>query len=361
MADAEAPEVIELSGTRLRMGEAFGEHQRAQIHALYALRLRSALQQAHLQGRAEASETSLLQVAQRALEVTARFDPETFEELTGIARGSGLGLGQIMALNGLTDLRDVLSWWSGAELFGGCSAIVAQRDTTAERQLLCGQTWDLGTDNQPFVVGLRRRPDQGPASVCLSISGSLPFLGINAEGVAVGTTNLRTRDAQPGVVYVTPIDRALRARSAVAAVRSMRAVPRAGGHFFYVADGTGAAYALECTARRELTSELTRGIFVHTNHCLAQDHHPLDVDGDNPSSQARLHQLQALAEREHGTLDAAAFQRFFRDTSAGVLAICRDDVEGTSTNAAAIFSPHRGAMLACVGLPSRAGWFELIA
>lgn len=353
-------EVIELSGTRLAMGEGFGEHQRAQIRALYALRLRSALEQAHGQGRAQASEATLLEVARRALEVTARFDSETFEELGGIARGSGLSLERIMALNGLTDLRDVLSWWGGAELFGGCSALVAQRDATAARQLLCGQTWDLGTDNQPFVVALRRRPAQGPPSVCLSISGSLPFLGINAHGVAVGTTNLRTRDAQPGVVYVTPIDRALRARSAPEAARSMKSVPRAGGHFFYVADGSGSAYALECTAQRELTSQLTEGIFAHTNHCLAQAHHPIDVDGDNPSSQARLRQLTALAEGQRGALDAAAFQRFFSDTSAGALAICRDDLEGTSTNAAAIFAPHRGSMLACLGVPSRARWVELI-
>jgi isopenicillin-N N-acyltransferase like protein len=352
--------LIELAGSRRTMGESFGEQLRSQVRELYAIRLRSALLQAHEHGRRDATESALLQVARASFRITADFDPETADEIEGIARGSGLSVEQTMAMNGLTDLRDALSWWEGsADLFGGCTAIVAQCDRPHGSELLAGQTWDLGTDNKPFVLAVRRTPTSGLRSVCLTTAGCLPFLGVNEAGVAVGTTNLRTRDARPGVVYVTLIDRALRARNVEDALRSIGPSPRAGGHFFYVVDASGGAAAIECTARRHHTTSIVSSVFVHTNHCLVSDHQPLDVDEANASSHVRLRRMTLLAETSRRPLDPETLKSFFGDTSAGPLAICRDDIEGTSTNAAAILRPKKRTLLACHGLPTHATWVEL--
>jgi len=353
--------VVEVSGSRRAMGESFGEQLRAEARELYVIRLRSALTQAHEEGRREAAEEDLHRIARASFRVTADCDPETADEMEGIARGAGLTIEQVMVLNGLTDLRDALSWWRGGELFGGCTAIVAQSDATRAGRMLCGQTWDLGTDNMPYVLAVRRKPSSGLRSIGLTVAGGLPFLGINEAGLAVGTTNLRTRDAQAGVVYVSLIDRGLRSRTAKEALKAMSAPPRAGGHFFYMADALGTAVALECTAKRHAAREVTRGVFVHANHCLEPDHHEIDVDAAHPSTQARQRQMTALAEQAVGTLDEEALKSFFADTSGVPVAICRDDVDGTSTNAAAIFAPEQGALLACHGLPSHAPWVELHA
>lgn len=352
--------VVDVAGTRRVMGESFGEQLRSSIRELYSIRLRSALLQAWEHGRRDATEASLLQLSRAALRITADYDPPTAEELEGIARGSGLTPDQVMALNGLTDLRDALAWWSGPpDLFGGCTAVIAQRDRTRERELLAAQTWDLGTDNRPFVLAVRRAPAAGLRSVCLTTAGCLPFLGINEAGVAVGTTNLRTRDARPGVVYVTLIDRALRARSAPDAIRSVGASPRAGGHFFYVADAGGAAVALECTARKMHATEVTSSVFVHTNHCLVDAHRHLDVDEASPSSHVRLRRMTLLAEATEEPLDTTALRSFLADTGSGPNSICRNDIDGTSTNAAAVMRPERGLISACHGLPDRSPWIEL--
>ena len=353
--------VLEVSGTRLAMGESFGEQLRVEARELYEIRLLSALTQAHEQGRREATEEELHRVARGAYRATSDWDPETAEEMRGIARGAGLTIEQVMVLNGLTDLRDTLSWWRGGELFGGCTSLVAQRDATREGTLLCGQTWDLGTNNMPYVVAVRRRPSTGPRSVGVTVAGALPFLGLNEVGLAVGTTNLRTRDAQVGVVYLTLIDRGLRARSARDAQAAMVTPPRAGGHFFYIADAQGTAVALECTAQRHAVRDVTRGVFVHANHCLEPEHQAIDVDAAQPSTQARQRRMTALAGQAVGTLDEQALKSFFADTSGATVAICRDDVDGTSTNAAAVFAPERGVLLACHGLPSHAPWVELHA
>jgi len=264
-----------------------------------------------------------------------------------------------MAMNGMTDLRDALSWWEGAELFGGCTAIVAQRDVTRDGTLLAGQTWDLGTDNMPFVVAVRRAPTSGPRSVCLTTVGCLPFLGVNEHGLVVGTTNLRTHDARPGIVYVTVIDRALRSRSVAEAVDRVATSPRAGAHFFYLADAEGSAAAVECTARRLDCLDVMGGVFVHTNHCLVPAHVSMDIDEANASSRARRVRLTTLAEEQRGSLNVDALRSFFADLDGGSLSICRDDFDGTSTNAAAVLCPETRTLFACHGLPTTAPWVEL--
>lgn len=311
--------LIELAGSRRTMGESFGEQLRPRVQELYAIRLQSALLQAHEHGRRDATEAALLAVARASFRITADFDPETADEIEGIARGSGLSVEQTMAMNGMTDLRDALSWWEGPpDLFGGCTAVVAQRDRTRDGELLAGQTWDLGTDNKPFVMAVRRAPSSGLRSVCLTTAGCLPFLGVNEAGVAVGTTNLRTRDARPGIVYLTLIDRALRAKSATEAIRSIGPSPRAGGHFFYVTDASRIAIALECTARRFHVTNVSSSVFVHTNHCLVDEPRSLDVDESNPSSHVRLRRMTLLAETSKGPLDPDALRSFFGDTSSGL-------------------------------------------
>jgi len=343
------------------MGEAFGEQLREAIRQLYAVRLRSALLQANEQGRRDATEADLLRIALASHRITSDFDPETAEEMEGIARGSGLDVEQVMAMNGMTDLRDALSWWEGAELFGGCTAILAQRDVTSDGTLLAGQTWDLGTDNMPFVVAVRRAPTAGPRSICLTTVGCLPFLGVNEHGLVAGTTNLRTRDARPGVVYVSVIDQALRSKRVAEAIERVGMSPRSGAHFFYLADAEGSAAALECTARRLDRLDVVGGAFVHTNHCLVPEHVSMDVDAASASSEARRARMTALAENRRGSLDVCALKSFFADCDGGPLSICRDDIEGTSTNAAAILCPEKRSLIACHGLPTSAPWVELCA
>lgn len=186
-------------------------------------------------------------------------------------------------------------------------------------------------------------------SIGLTVAGGLPSLGINEAGLAVDTTSLRTRDAQARVAHVSLIDRGLRSRITSDALKAMSARRRAGGHVFYMATALGSAVALACTGQRHAVREVTRGVLVHANDCFEPDHREVDVDAAQPSTQARQGQMTALAARAAGALD--------EDT----LESCRDDVGGTSTNAAAIFAPEGGVLLACHGPPSRSPWVELRA
>ena len=352
--------VLHFAGTPARMGEDFGESCREAIAELYALRLENALAQALRYGGRSASEADLLALARECLASSAAFHPDGAAELEGIARGARLSPERVLAMNGLTDLRDALAWGGPLEAAGGCTAFVVQRDRTADGRLWAGQTWDLGTENQPYVVGVHRRPLGAPETWCVTTVGCLSLMGMNAEGVAIGTTNLRTKDAGPGVPYLGVIHAALEAASAADAARRIAGAPRAGGHAYTVVDRFGEAFAVECTARRSRTFALRGGFHVHTNHCLVPEHQALEAEISFVSSQARHARMQELL-RDAERIDGAFLERALADGANGKLAICRDDFEGISTNAALVVTPDGPGLRACQGLPSRGAWLDLLA
>jgi len=351
--------VLELEGAPAEIGRAFGESLRSEIAALYACRLDNAIIQAKRFGGRDVGESELLALARACLAPTRAFDPRGAAELHGIAEGAGLTPEQILAMNGLTDLRDALAWPGQPEAFGGCSACIVQADRSADGELMCGQTWDLSTDNMPFVIGLIRRPRGAPATWCVTTAGCLSLIGMNDRGLAVGTTNLRTRDARPGVPYLSLIHRALASDTLEEALEAIEGAQRAGGHYYTLADASGRAIALECTATRSARTEVTEGIYVHTNHCLHADCTALEADTPRGSSHARQKRLEELLAAAGARVDFAALERSFADRANGENAICRDDLAGISTNAVVAMAPARGEMRACQGLPDVANWITL--
>ena len=348
--------VLEFSGDPREMGSDFGAACREDIHELYRRRADNALAQARLCGRPEADEGDLLSLARASLEITRAHHADGYAELEGIAHGSGLSIEQVLAMNGLTDLRDALAWGGPLEAAGGCSACIAQRDATREGRVLFAQTWDLASDNLPFVVGVVRRPRSGPATWSLTTTGCLSLIGINESGLVVGTTNLRTRDARAGVVYLSAIHRALACDRFDDALASIAGAQRAGGHSFILADAAGRASILECSAQHALRRNVDRGTAVQCNHCLAPKTAALEGEAPRASSLSRHKRLEALLAGWAGEIDEDALESFLADEANGENAICRDDFEGISTNAAAIIAPETGAMRVCHGLPSRGTW-----
>lgn len=326
------------------------------MHRLYRLRIDNAIAQALRYGGQVVDEARVLLVARRSLAATAAYDPVGFAELEGIAQGADLPVEHVLALNGLTDFRDVLSWPHALD-DGGCTAVVVARDRSATGEILCGQTWDLATDNLPHTIALHRVPEGAPETWCLTTDGCLSLIGMNGEGLAVGTTNIRTTDARPGVCYLSIIHRALACRDLESAVAAITSAPRAGAHFYYVADRHGRAALVECSAAHAFREDLTTGVAVHANHCLLPETRAIEGNVPSPSSRARQARMSELAER--GPLRLADLEAAFADTANGPDAICRDDIDGLNTNGAVVMAPESGVMRVCHGAPSRGAWVDL--
>jgi isopenicillin-N N-acyltransferase like protein len=353
--------VLRFEGSPAAMGEAMGETLRQEIHELYELRLQNAVEQARTYGKSSVTAADVLDLARACLAPTEAYHPPGFEELAGIARGARLTPEQVLAMNGLTDLRDVLAFGGGeaSESFGGCTSFVAQRDATRDGRILAGQTWDLASDNMPYVIGVHRRPADGPATWCLTTVGCLSLIGLNEEGI--GTKNIRTRDSRPGVTYLSLVHRALSCRRFEDAAEAVRSARRAGGHYYYIVDKAGRAAAIECSAVSTERIDVTRGAHVHTNHCLAPPHQAIEADTPTASSHARQKRMEELLSQSRGALDVELVCRLLADRENGDNAICRDGADGISTNGAIVLSPEGPAVRACQGPPDRARWIDLLA
>ena len=213
------------------------------------------------------------------------------------------------------------------------------------------QSWDLASDNAPFSVFVVRRPASGPQTWSLTTVGCQSLMSMNEHGLALGTTNLRTRDSGVGVPYLGLIHRALEERSAESAARVIASAPRAGAHSYLALDRMGAAAVVECTGKLSHTFVVASGSHVHTNHCQVPAHLALEADTPRKSSEARLLRMRELLAERAGKIDSAFLRSCYADAAGGALAICRRDFDGISTNAASVMTPETGELWGCAGVP----------
>jgi isopenicillin-N N-acyltransferase-like protein len=354
--------VLTFSGSPRQIGEAFGESCKEQIGSLYRARVENALSQAKEHGGRAVDEATMLRVARGCLPLSEVYDAEGLSEMTGIARGAGMSVEQIFAMNALTDLRDTLAfgqmdtWPVDQE----CSSFVVAKDKSGSGNTLCGQTWDLATDNMPFVVGLHRKPTGRPETWCLTTVGCLSLIGVNSEGIAIGTTNIRTKDSRLGVGYLQIIHRALGLSKLDEVERAIVDAPRAGAHYYYAVGEQGRAIAVECTATIAKTTKVDRGSFVHCNHILDEEERKLEASTPMASSMCRQSRMGELLGSLQ-TISVADTQRFLADHENGNNAICRHDYAGISSNGSIVIEAESRRAWACHGPACTATWIELTA
>jgi len=157
-------------------------------------------------------------------------------------------------------------------------------------------------------------------------------------------------------MYLSIIHKALHQRALESAACAVTDAPRAGAHFYWLADGGGQANAIECTATTAHRDAIASGVYVHCNHCLIDSHVAREPRPPSPSSAYRTTRLHALLEAKAGEHDLDSVKAALADEEGGDNAICRDDTNGISTNGAVVIAPERREIHACHGLPSRATW-----
>ncbi len=277
--------VLEIRGDDPRQwGRAHGEELRPLIAELAAIRAELCVEIG-----AFGSEDEVLGAARLHLPVLERFDRALFEELSGIAEGAGLEPARVVVLNHYTDLRDLDTAALEAPGEEDCSAVYARTDDRA----LLGQTWDMHGSAEPYVMMLRV-PSAGdaPAAWLFSITGCLGMTGMNDAGVGITINNLKSVDAQVGVVWPALVRRALRERSAQAARDVVMGAPLGSGHHYLVADEHH-AFGIETSGRKKkIVFEEAAASYVHTNHCLDPEMAGLNRVGPESTTHDRYELLQ---------------------------------------------------------------------
>lgn len=347
--------IVECRGDARALGHQQGEALRERVRAFIDQRL-SAFDQ-YSRERGGPSVEQFLQAGARCLAVFSEWDPDGAREHAGIAEGAGVDANELYASTNMTDVRDVLLLPAPPN-DEGCTALLVPPALSRSGEVLVGQTWDLNPTDLDFVVAVHRTPSSGPATWSVTCAGALSLTGMNARGVAVGTTNIKTRRSRVGVGYLSLLHRAIRADSAETARGFVRAAPRAAAHTYWLADASQ-ALELECDPEIVVERRATHGALARTNHCLSGE--LSGVEGEAPSSSSQKRLARAEAELRGGNQDVETLRALMRDRSAGVDSINRytEDEQGTTTNACLIALPARRELWACRGPADRGKWVQL--
>ncbi|MDF1661085.1 MAG: C45 family autoproteolytic acyltransferase/hydrolase [Planctomycetota bacterium] len=345
--------LVSVQGHPIAMGEHFGEECRDSIHELYERRLRQVRLIAGLVGE-RVRVSKILELSELTLPKIESYDKVDFQELIGLARGSRLSLAKLIFMQGATDFIDLLV---SGRYRGSLGCTAAMMNGSVGSELMLAQTWDLFTDNLPFVRLVHRRPLSAPETWSLTVTGGLSMVGLNSEGLGVGTTNLVVMDAQLGVPYLSILHSCLKERSVKRAEMRVVEALRMGGHFYMLGDRSGGLAALECSARRVSRHKLKRAYWVETNHAvskLIKEQEALDPDPQSTRRRQRL--LQLIRSQKRG-VRVEDLKRMFSDHHYEGEEICvHGDLDGVSTNACVIVCPGSGVIHACRGQAHVGEW-----
>lgn len=347
---------LTVRGTPRELGHAQGEALREAIGAFVEQRL-TALK-GYLAERKEAARfDEFVEVGRRCLATARNFDPAGCEEHEAIAEAAGVLPELLYAATNMTDVRDVLVLPTAPDR-EGCTSLLVPKQQARNQRLLAAQTWDLNPTDLDFVVAVHRLPSDGPETWSVTCVGALSLIGMNELGVAVGTTNIKTRASRPGVGYLSILHKALTRTSFAEAVAVVRSAPRAAAHTYWVADAER-ALELECDPLLVVERELSAEAVVQTNHCQAPALAAREGELPSASSQRRLARARLLLQRSDQ--DFASIEALFADRADGVDSINRytEDAQGTTTNACFICCPATLEIRACRGPADRGEWRSL--
>lgn len=346
---------IHCQGTPESMGHTHGEQLRDDIQRFVEQRFEAL--EVYMTERNQLDIAGFLGAGAECLRISERWDEAGTRELRATAEAANVDVVRLYAAGNMTDLRDVVLLPS-SEADEGCSALVVPSNLSSDSAIYAAQTWDLNPTDLEFVVAVHRTPDRGPETWSITCTGCLSLMGMNERGLTVGTTNIKARDTQPGVGYLSLIHRALASENVAEAKESIRTAPRAAAHTYWLADAAGAV-ELECGSRRVTERQLDSSPLTRTNHCMAPALAALQGEPTSPSSAKRLQKLDAWLSQ--GGQNLATLRALFSDRSDGLLSINRylEDGTGTSTNACMIGTPARRELWACQGPADRSTWVQL--
>jgi len=232
-----------------------------EIAALSKLRTRLAYQIGGFE-----SEGEVLEIARDHLPILQAFDAPLFDELMGIAEGSGQSPEQVVVLNHYTDLRDLAG--RAREAAGiepdGCTALWSMSQAGS----VLAQTWDMHASALPFVMMMHIPAGEYPEAWLLSLSGCLGMAGANAAGLGVAINNLRSLDGRVGVVWPALVRRLMRESCVADAKRELDSAPIGSGHHYLVSDSKSAIGVESSGRKKKVIFESEQGSYLHTNHCL---------------------------------------------------------------------------------------------
>lgn len=253
-----------------------------------------------------------------------------FDEIRGVAQGSGVDYESLIALNCRTEILppDYLvrvTNLKAEELPNNghlteCTSLAFAR---AGKPVWLAQNWDWVGSQREALVMLESHPDEGPAHITITEAGMLAKIGFNENGFGVTLNILRsTNDGQRAGMPTHLLLRALLDCKDTAQGRALaQSLDYPASSNIMVADPGGEISSIEISPSGARFVPAENDQLCHTNHYL----HPDLSDNDaglrgNLSTESRL---QTAQEKIDGIEDLNGITNLLSDTSDDYQSVCR--------------------------------------
>jgi len=251
--------------------------------------------------------------------------PFLWEELDGMARGSGLPLSRLLILQARAEVMRAHK--PAAPPPPECTTFGVTGHRTPGGATLIGQNVDLVPFVEEFGVVIRQYPKDAPAALLYTTAGLLGHNGLNEAGVGVCANFVDDPEGWGDGLPRYLLSRlALREASAEAACAAALAPPRAASRNLLIADDRGTIVDVEALRRQAAILRARDGLLVHANHLEAAEFQGCEKPSEN--SLARRARLAALFEAAHGPVTVADIQAFYRDHANAPHSLCAHPFPG---------------------------------
>jgi isopenicillin-N N-acyltransferase-like protein len=245
---------------------------------------------------------------QCAREIRA-YSPEIYDELEGMAEGSGRRIEEVV----LITLHEELYHRGVLPSVDHCTAVAVGPPDTVGGRTYVGQTWDWMTSAYGLSSMLLWKRPEGPSLLAYSYPGLWVGAGLNSSGIALCWTSGGTRGIKGprvGIPSYVLIAQMLYQDTLEAVLAEAHRARHAGWFTFVLADAGGQLANVEGTPE-QLAIERGRG------HLARADFGSREITDTPPEQPVAYHpqcrRMYDLLTGARGMLDRATLQGFFGD------------------------------------------------
>jgi isopenicillin-N N-acyltransferase-like protein len=264
---------LRISGNARQRGRAYGELARERIQLC-----RSGYEEVFAHTAGWSWEQAVASAA-RYEKPVRDLAPDVMQEIEGIAEGSGLPVGDVLAINARTEIIWAASAREAAAQRAArareCTSLALLSRRTRAGRLLLAQNWDWLVPAFDTVVVLEvEQPDDRPNFVTLVEAGLLAKSSMNSAGLGVATNALVSSAdrGEPGIPYHVMLRLLADCETLTDALKVVQAVPRSSSANYLIAHADDVAVNVEAAPGdfRALSWQVPKdGSLVHTNHFLS--------------------------------------------------------------------------------------------
>nr|BFE60989.1 C45 family autoproteolytic acyltransferase/hydolase [Dactylosporangium thailandense] len=294
------------------------------------------------------------------------FSPASAREIRGIARGAGVEVADILALNTRSEIMFAAPGRARAVASTECTSFALTPARTVSGTVLMGQNWDWIEGARHTAIVLRVLRDDGPGFVTVVEAGMLAKVGVNASGVGLCTNTLISDgdEGRFGVPYHVLLRSVLDSDSGAEAAQRVQSASRANSANYLIADAGGFCADVETGPGDGPCGVITPvdGAVTHANHFLVDGLTGVDRYLERKAhTRNRLHHLTERV-RQHERHTVGSLQEALADHADAPYSVCQHPdaaqptAERTCTIAGIVMDLGARSLVYAAGNPCESAW-----